>query len=38
VTTLITREELRELIDAGTVTVIEALGGDYYCPTCPRPS
>jgi len=30
VTTLITRDELRAEIDAGTVTVVDALGGDYY--------
>src|SRR4051812_1711382 len=29
-TTLITREELKSAIDAGTVTVIDALGGMYY--------
>jgi rhodanese-related sulfurtransferase len=29
-TTLISRDELKEAIDAGTVTVIDALGGDYY--------
>ncbi|MEV0229722.1 rhodanese-like domain-containing protein [Nonomuraea sp. NPDC050786] len=29
-TALITREELKAAIDAGTVTVIDALGGDYY--------
>jgi rhodanese-related sulfurtransferase len=29
-TALITREQLRVEIDAGTVTVIDALGGDYY--------
>lgn len=29
-TALITREELRAAIDAGTVTVLDALGGDYY--------
>ena len=29
-TALITREQLRAEIDAGTVTVIDALGGDYY--------
>ncbi|AEV85151.1 sulfurtransferase [Actinoplanes sp. SE50] len=29
-TTLITREQLRAEIDAGTVTVVDALGGDYY--------
>ncbi|MGY0004677.1 rhodanese-like domain-containing protein [Micromonospora sp. I033] len=26
----ITREELRTAIDAGTVTVVDALGGEYY--------
>ena len=26
----ISRDELRELIDAGSVTVVDALGGDYY--------
>jgi rhodanese-related sulfurtransferase len=30
VTALITRDELRAEIDAGTVTVVDALGGDYY--------
>ncbi|MEV0717111.1 rhodanese-like domain-containing protein [Asanoa sp. NPDC050611] len=29
-TTLITRDELRAAIDAGTVTVVDALGGDYW--------
>ncbi|MGR6316418.1 rhodanese-like domain-containing protein [Micromonospora soli] len=29
-TTLITRDELRAAIDAGTVTVVDALGGEYY--------
>ena len=29
-TTLITRDALRAEIDAGTVTVVDALGGDYY--------
>lgn len=29
-TALITRDELKTAIDAGTVTVIDALGGDYY--------
>jgi rhodanese-related sulfurtransferase len=29
-TTLISREDLRAAIEAGTVTVIDALGGDYY--------
>ncbi|WP_067569831.1 rhodanese-like domain-containing protein [Nocardia acidivorans] len=29
-TTLITREELRKEIEAGTVTVLDALGGQYY--------
>jgi rhodanese-related sulfurtransferase len=29
-TTLISRDELRAEIDAGTVTVVDALGGDYY--------
>lgn len=29
-TALITRDELKAAIDAGTVTVIDALGGDYY--------
>jgi len=29
-TALITRDELRAGIDAGTVTVVDALGGDYY--------
>ena len=27
---LVTRDELRAEIDAGTVTVVDALGGDYY--------
>jgi rhodanese-related sulfurtransferase len=30
VTALITRDELRAAIDAGTVTVVDALGGEYY--------
>jgi rhodanese-related sulfurtransferase len=30
VTALITREQLRAEIDAGTVTVVDALGGEYY--------
>jgi rhodanese-related sulfurtransferase len=30
VTTLITRDQLRAEIDAGTVTVVDALGGEYY--------
>jgi rhodanese-related sulfurtransferase len=30
VTTLITRDELQAAIEAGTVTVIDALGGAYY--------
>jgi rhodanese-related sulfurtransferase len=30
VTALITREQLRAEIEAGTVTVVDALGGDYY--------
>jgi rhodanese-related sulfurtransferase len=30
VTALITRDELRVAIDAGTVTVVDALGGEYY--------
>jgi rhodanese-related sulfurtransferase len=29
-TTLITREQLRTEIEAGTVIVVDALGGDYY--------
>lgn len=29
-TALITRDELRAAIDAGTVTVVDALGGEYY--------
>ena len=29
-TALITRDELRAEIDAGTVTVVDALGGEYY--------
>ena len=29
-TTLITRDELRVAIDARAVTVVDALGGDYY--------
>jgi len=29
-TQLISREDLRTAIDAGTVTVVDALGGDYY--------
>lgn len=29
-TALITRDELRAAIDSGTVTVVDALGGDYY--------
>lgn len=29
-TQLISREDLRAAIDAGTVTVVDALGGDYY--------
>ncbi|MFI7219869.1 rhodanese-like domain-containing protein [Micromonospora maritima] len=29
-TARITRDELREAIEAGTVTVVDALGGDYY--------
>lgn len=29
-TTLISREELRAEIEAGTVTVVDALGGEYY--------
>lgn len=28
--TLITRDQLRAEIDAGTVTVVDALGGEYY--------
>ena len=27
---LISRDELRELVDAGTVTVVEALGAPYF--------
>lgn len=30
VVALITREELRTEIEAGTVTVVDALGGEYY--------
>jgi rhodanese-related sulfurtransferase len=30
VTTLITREQLRAGIEANAVTVVDALGGDYY--------
>jgi rhodanese-related sulfurtransferase len=30
VTALINREQLRAEIEAGTVTVVDALGGDYY--------
>jgi rhodanese-related sulfurtransferase len=30
VTALITREQLQAEIDAGTVTVVDALGGSYY--------
>jgi rhodanese-related sulfurtransferase len=30
VTTLITRDELRAGIEAGTLTVVDALGGEYY--------
>jgi rhodanese-related sulfurtransferase len=30
VTALITREELRAAIEAGGVTVVDTLGGDYY--------
>ncbi|MFC4588263.1 rhodanese-like domain-containing protein [Sphaerisporangium corydalis] len=29
-TALITRDELKTAIDAGTVTVVDALGGEYY--------
>jgi rhodanese-related sulfurtransferase len=29
-TALVTRDELKTAIDAGTVTVIDALGGEYY--------
>src|SRR5205814_6868602 len=29
-TALITRDELRAAIDAGTVTVVDALGGEYH--------
>ncbi|MEU7891883.1 rhodanese-like domain-containing protein [Nonomuraea sp. NPDC049152] len=29
-TALITRDELKAAIDAGEVTVVDALGGDYY--------
>ena len=29
-TALISRDELKASIDAGTVTVVDALGGDYY--------
>ena len=29
-TALISRDELKAAIDAGTVTVVDALGGDYY--------
>ncbi len=29
-TALITRDELKSAIDAGSVTVVDALGGDYY--------
>jgi rhodanese-related sulfurtransferase len=29
-TALITRDELRAAIDAGSVTVVDALGGEYY--------
>ncbi|GAB3819646.1 rhodanese-like domain-containing protein [Micromonospora zhanjiangensis] len=29
-TALITRDELRSAIDAGTVTVVDTLGGEYY--------
>lgn len=29
-TTLISRDELKAAIDEGTVTVVDALGGDYY--------
>jgi rhodanese-related sulfurtransferase len=30
VTTLITREQLRTEVEAGVVTVVDALGGEYY--------
>jgi rhodanese-related sulfurtransferase len=30
VTALISRDELKAAIDAGAVTVVDALGGDYY--------
>jgi rhodanese-related sulfurtransferase len=30
VTALITRDQLRAEIDAGSVTVVDALGGEYY--------
>ena len=29
-TALITRDELKAAISTGTVTVVDALGGDYY--------
>jgi hypothetical protein len=29
-TALISRDALKAAIDAGTVTVVDALGGDYY--------
>jgi rhodanese-related sulfurtransferase len=29
-TALITRDELRDAIEAGSVTVVDALGGEYY--------
>jgi rhodanese-related sulfurtransferase len=29
-TALISRDELKKAIDAGNVTVVDALGGDYY--------
>jgi rhodanese-related sulfurtransferase len=29
-TALITRDELRTAIDAGAVTIVDALGGEYY--------
>jgi rhodanese-related sulfurtransferase len=29
-TALITRDELKAAIDAGTITVVDALGGSYY--------
>jgi rhodanese-related sulfurtransferase len=29
-TALITRDELRDAIDAGAVTIVDALGGGYY--------